>query len=75
VNRVDKPDDPHKARERAGNLDEFSRVILFSFAAEVIAAEPEFFPLLSTESDFMSAIKALAVPITHPCEVRLPEFP
>ncbi|MGA2914364.1 MAG: AAA family ATPase [Methanoregula sp.] len=75
VNRVDKPADRHKARERAGNLDEFSRVMLLSFATEVIAAEPEVFPLLSTESDFMSAVKALATTITHPCEIRSPEFP
>jgi len=46
--------------------------MLLSFAAEVIAAEPEVCPLLSTESDFMQAIKALAVTITHQCEVRSP---
>jgi CO dehydrogenase maturation factor len=75
VNRVGKPEDREKARERAGPLDEFSRVMQFSFAAEVIAAEPEVCPLLSTESDFIDAIKALAETITHQCDVRSPEFP
>ncbi|MFA4825797.1 MAG: AAA family ATPase [Methanoregula sp.] len=74
VNRVSKPEDRNKARERAGHLDEFSQVMLLSFAAEVIAAEPEVCPLLATESDFMRAIKALVVTITHKCEVHSPEF-
>lgn len=72
VNRVGNPAERDKALERAGHLDEFSRVMLLSFAAEVIAAEPEVCPLLSTESDFMRAIKALAATITHQCEVRSP---
>jgi CO dehydrogenase maturation factor len=74
VNRVGSSADRDKARERAGHLDEFSHVMLLSFAAEVIAAEPEVCPLLSTESDFMRAIKSLAVTITHRCEVHSPEF-
>ena len=69
VNRVGKPEDRDKALERAGHLNEFSQVILLSFAAEVIAAEPEVCPLLSTESDFMRAIKALVVTITSQSEV------
>ncbi len=72
VNRVGNPAERDKALERAGHLDEFSRVMLLSFAAEVIAAEPEVCPLLSTESDFMQAIKDLAATITHQCEVRSP---
>jgi CO dehydrogenase maturation factor len=72
VNRVGNPAERDKALERAGHLDEFSRVMLLSFAAEVIAAEPEVCPLLSTESNFMRAIKALAATITHQCEVRSP---
>jgi CO dehydrogenase maturation factor len=75
VNRVIRPEDRDKARERAGRLDEFSRVMLLSFDAGVIAAEPEVCPLLSTESDFMHAIKSLAVTISHTCEVNSPEFP
>ena len=75
VNRAGSSADRDKAHERAGHLDEFSRVMLLSFAAEVIAAEPEVCPLLSTESDFMRAIKSLAVTITHQCEVNSPEFP
>lgn len=75
VNRVGKLEDRNKARERAGRLDEFSRVMLLSFDSGVIAAEPEVSPLLSTESDFMRAIKALVVTITHQGEVRSPEFP
>jgi CO dehydrogenase maturation factor len=75
VNRVNRPEDWDKARDRAGRLDEFSRVMLLSFASEVIAAEPEVFPLLSTESDFMRAIKSLAGTIAHKCEVHSPEFP
>ena len=72
VNRVGKTEDHNKARERAGHPDEFSQVMLLSFAAEVIAAEPEVCPLLSTESDFMRAIKALVVAITSQCEVCSP---
>lgn len=75
VNRVGKPEDRDKARERAGHPDEFSHVMLLSFAAEVITAEPEVCPLLSTDSDFMQAIKALVVTITSQSEVRSPEFP
>lgn len=74
VNRVGELADRNKVRERAGPPDEFSRVLLLSFAAEVVAAEPEVCPLLSTESDFMLAIKALAVTITNPCKSPL-EFP
>ena len=74
VNRVGKPVDREKTRQRAGRLDEFSRVMLLSFDAGVIAAEPEICPLLSTESDFMREIKSLAVTITHQCEVRSPKF-
>lgn len=75
VNRVGRREDRDKARNPAGRLDEFSRVILLSFASEVIAAEPEVFPLLATESDFMRAIKSLAETITHTCEVHSSEFP
>jgi CO dehydrogenase maturation factor len=75
VNRVNRPEDWDKARERAGRLDEFSRVMLLAFDAGVIAAEPEVYPLLSTDSDFMRAIKSLAVTISHKCEVQSPEFP
>jgi CO dehydrogenase maturation factor len=74
VNRVGEPADCNKVRERAGRSDEFSKVMLLSFAAEVVAAEPEVCPLLSIESDFMRAIKALAVTITNPSETRSPEF-
>jgi CO dehydrogenase maturation factor len=74
VNRVGKPVDRDKTRERAGRLEEFSRVMLLSFDEKVISAEPEVCPLLSTESDFMREIKSLAVTITHPGEVRSPEF-
>ena len=69
VNRVGKPEDHDKARERAGHLDEFSHVMLLSFAAEVIAAEPEVCPLLSTESDFMREIKTLVETISSQCKV------
>jgi CO dehydrogenase maturation factor len=69
VNRVGKPEDHNKVHERAGHPDEFSQVMLLSFDAEVIAAEPEVCPLLSTESDFLRAIKALVVTITSQCEV------
>ena len=69
VNRVGKPEDRNKVHERAGHPDEFSQVMLLSFDAEVIAAEPEVCPLLSTESDFLRAIKALVVTITSQCEV------
>jgi len=75
VNRVGKPADWNKTRERAGHLAEFSRVLLLSFDEKVISAEPEVCPLLSIESDFMREIKSLAVTITHQCEVHSPEFP
>ncbi|WP_321505065.1 AAA family ATPase [uncultured Methanoregula sp.] len=75
VNRVGRPEDRDKARERAGRLDEFSRVMLLSFDSGVLAAEPEVIPLLTTESEFMRAIKSLAVTISHKCEVQSPEFP
>jgi len=75
VNRIGKPADRDKTRERAGHIAEFSRVLLLSFDAGVIAAEPEICPLLSTESDFMQEIKSLALTITHQCEVRSPKFP
>jgi CO dehydrogenase maturation factor len=75
VNRVGSSADRDKARERAGDPVEFSQVMLLSFAAEVIAAEPEVCPLLSTESDFMDAVNALAETITRQCNVRSPEFP
>ena len=75
VNRVGNREDRNKARERAGHLDEFSRVMLLSYDSGVIAAEPEVYPLLSTESDFMRGITSLAVTITHECEVHSPEFP
>ncbi len=75
VNRVNKPEDKDKARERAGHLDEFSRVLLLSFDSGVIAAEPEVTPLLMTESDFMHAVRSLAGTISHKCEVHSPEFP
>jgi CO dehydrogenase maturation factor len=75
VNRVGEPADRDKVLDRVGRPDEFSRVMLLSFAAEVVAAEPEVCPLLSTESDFVRAIKALAVTITNPCESRSLEFP
>lgn len=72
VNRVGKPEDRNKIHVRIGHANEFSQVMLLSFAAEVIVAEPEVCPLLSTESDFMRAIKALAVTITRQSEVRSP---
>ena len=75
VNRVNRPEDRDKARERAGRLDEFSRVMLLSYDSGVIAAEPEVYPLISTESDFMRAIRSLAETISHKCEVHSPEFP
>ena len=75
VNRVNRPDDRDKARQRAGRLDGFSRMMLLSFDAGVVAAEPEVCPLLSTESDFMRAIRSLAATIADPCEARSPEFP
>jgi len=75
VNRVGNFDDRNKARERAGCLDEFSRVMLLSVDSGVIAAEPEVCPLLSTESDFMRGITSLAVTITRECEGHSPEFP
>ena len=75
VNRAGQPADLHKTRERAGHLDEFSRVMLVSFDEEVAAAEPEVSPLLLTGSDFVQAIRSLAVAITHPAESLSPEFP
>jgi hypothetical protein len=75
VNRVSRPEDRNKGRERAGRLDEFSRVVLLSYDSGVIAAEPEVYPLMSTESDFMHEIKSLAETISHTCEVHTPEFP
>ncbi|MDD4136443.1 MAG: AAA family ATPase [Methanoregula sp.] len=75
VNRVGRPEDEDKARERAGRLDEFSQVMLLSFDSGVLAAEPEVSPLLSTESDFMRAIRSLAVTISHTGDVQSPEFP
>jgi CO dehydrogenase nickel-insertion accessory protein CooC1 len=75
VNRVSRPEDRDKARKRAGRLDEFSRVMLLSYDSGVIAAEPEVYPLISTESDFMRAIRSLAETISHKCEVQSPEFP
>lgn len=75
VNRVNRPEDRDKARQRAGHLDEFSRVMLLSFDSGVIAAEPEVCPLLLTESDFMREIRSLAATISHKCEVQSPEFP
>ena len=75
VNRVGSEEDRNKARERAGRLNEFSRVMLLSFDSGVIAAEPEVIPLLVTDSDFMRAIKSLAATISQKCEVYSPEFP
>jgi CO dehydrogenase maturation factor len=75
VNRVSKSEDRDKAHERAGRLDGFSQVMLLSYESGVIVAEPEVCPLLSTDSDFMRAIKSLAVTISHKCEVHSPEFP
>jgi len=75
VNRISRPEDQDKALERAGRLDEFSRVLLLSFDAGVVAAEPEVSPLLLNESDFMRAIRSLAETIAHRCEVHSPEFP
>lgn len=75
VNRVGRPEDQNKARERAGLPGEFSRVMLLSFESGVIAAEPEVCPILSTESDFMWEIRSLAATISHKCEINSPEFP
>jgi len=75
VNRVGRVEDQDKTRERAGHLDEFSRVMLISFDSGVLAAEPEVIPLLTTESDFMQAVRTLAGTISHKCEVHSPEFP
>ena len=74
VNRVSNTEDRNKVLERAGLPDEFSTVTHLSFAAEVITAEPEVWPLLSMDSDFMRAIQSLAVTITHPGEIHAPEF-
>jgi CO dehydrogenase maturation factor len=74
VNRAGTPEDRDKTRERAGHLDEFSRVLLLSFDAGVLAAEPEVCPLLTTDSDFMQAVRTLAGTISHKCEVHSPEF-
>lgn len=75
VNRAGKPGDQDKTRERVGHLDEFSRVMLLSYDSGVIAAEPEVYPLMSTESDFMQEIRSLAETISHTCDVNSPEFP
>jgi len=75
VNRAGRPEDQDKARERAGHLDEFSRIMLLAFDRAVIAAEPEVCPLLTTDSEFMRAIKTLAGTISQKCEVQSPEFP
>ena len=75
VNRAGKPEDQDKTRERVGHLDEFSRVMLLSYDSGVIAAEPEVYPLMSTESDFMQEIRSLAETISHTCDVNSPEFP
>jgi len=75
VNRTGRPEDTDKARERAGHLNGFSHVMLLSFDPGVVDAEPEVCPLLSTESDFMRAVKSLAITITHQSEVHAPEFP
>jgi CO dehydrogenase maturation factor len=75
INRVGRPEDLDKVRERAGHLDEFSRVVPLPFASEVVVAEPEVGPLLVTESDFMLAIRSLAESIPHTSEVQSSEFP
>lgn len=75
VNRVGRQGDQTKARERAGHPSEFSHMLLLSFDSGVIAAEPEVCPLLTTDSDFMHAIKSLAVTISRTCEVHSTEFP
>jgi CO dehydrogenase maturation factor len=74
VNRVSNAEDRDKVRGRAGFADEFSVSMLLSFAEEVIATEPEVWPLLSMDSDFMRTIKSLAVMITHPGEIHAPEL-
>lgn len=74
VNRVGNPEDRDKVRGHAGIPDEFSEVTLLAFAAEVIAAEPEVWPLLPMDSDFMHAIRSLTTTITHPGEIHAPEF-
>jgi CO dehydrogenase maturation factor len=65
VNRISKPEDWDKAQVRAGRLDGFSQVVLLSYAAEVMAAEPDVSPILSTESEFRRGIRFLAETITH----------
>jgi CO dehydrogenase maturation factor len=75
VNRAGTPADLHKTRGRAGVLDAFSRVMLISYDEGVTTAEPEVSPLLQGGSDFMLAVRSLAVAITHPGESLVPEFP
>jgi CO dehydrogenase maturation factor len=75
VNRVSRPEDQDKIRERAGRADEFSLMVLLSSDAGVTAAEPEVCPLLSTGSDFMQAVKSLAVAISHTCEAGSASLP
>jgi CO dehydrogenase maturation factor len=75
INRIGRPEDMDKVRDRAGHLDEFSRVVPLPFAPEVVVTEPEVGPLLVTESEFMQAVRSLADAITHRCEVRSSDFP
>jgi len=75
VNRVGKAADLRRTRARAGHLDHFSRVMLLSFDEGVVAAEPEVVPLVETASEFMQAVRSLAMAITHPGESVSPEFP
>lgn len=75
INRIGRPEDMDKVRDRAGHLDEFSRVVPLPFAPEVVVTEPEVGPLLASESEFMQAVRSLADAITHTCEVRSSGFP
>jgi CO dehydrogenase maturation factor len=72
VNRTGKPEDQDKARERAGNLDEFSHVMHLAFDPGVIAAEPEAVPLLHSGSDFMQEVRSLAATISRKKDAPLP---
>ncbi len=69
VNRSGAPEDIRKVQEICKEEGLFLKVFYLPADPEVVRSEPVVTPLLSTESDFMRAIKALVETITSQCEV------